>query len=617
VIARWATPRTLGLIAAAMAAIAAPRPSSGFGGTPPPPAEFCARGYAFAPAVPSSPVCVGGVVELELVTFHLLSLPGGACPTGGATVELASTLACDAGPGAGPVVIGPFALGVGPGFRSDRLVLPCVAGDACVLTVTATVELADGTTLWREVALPIDVVAPAAGGAPALEVRAIDPGGPIVGTHPGDQHCALMVVTNHDPSRTWTGALEAAFVATSGLPSEVSADPVRTAFALGDPGPGSRWPMAFGDDLAPGASIPLPGLPPDEIESRLDGPAFTLAPGASVEVSLHARPWGLCGEGACGVATLRAIGAFDGGGGGAAAGASTARWVDALHRPAYRLADAGAAARVSPDPGGGPGDLAVRVRPTADAADAAEIRVSIDPTLVLVDGAPASPTIARDAAQDLGPFAGRSTITLTPTGAAWGGDAGFELELAVIAQERGGPLDAFIAGAEAISAGTLGLGQAPLWRLAVELSEDPGGGTQVVETLVDLSWQISGYAITGAGGWRPLEVAGAFAASGAPGAGLRLSCAAAGGVAGETIAELRLFHDVRGFARPAPAPVCPGDVTGDGRTDVFDFAELAEAFGSSIGDPGFNPGADLNSDGAVDVFDFAELAEDFGCEPGA
>ncbi len=61
----------------------------------------------------------------------------------------------------------------------------------------------------------------------------------------------------------------------------------------------------------------------------------------------------------------------------------------------------------------------------------------------------------------------------------------------------------------------------------------------------------------------------------------------------------------------APAPGCPGDVNGDGSTDVFDFAELANGFGAG-------PGAsremgDLTGDGFVDVFDFAELAEDFGC----
>jgi hypothetical protein len=65
-----------------------------------------------------------------------------------------------------------------------------------------------------------------------------------------------------------------------------------------------------------------------------------------------------------------------------------------------------------------------------------------------------------------------------------------------------------------------------------------------------------------------------------------------------------------------PAPGCVGDVNGDGATDVFDFSDLAAAFGTAPGDPAWNPDADLNGDDAVDVFDFSELAADFGCGGG-
>jgi hypothetical protein len=58
-------------------------------------------------------------------------------------------------------------------------------------------------------------------------------------------------------------------------------------------------------------------------------------------------------------------------------------------------------------------------------------------------------------------------------------------------------------------------------------------------------------------------------------------------------------------------PICPGDVNGDGVTDVFDFADLAASFGAG---PGATRGqGDLNGDGFVDVFDFGDLAADFGC----
>ncbi len=61
----------------------------------------------------------------------------------------------------------------------------------------------------------------------------------------------------------------------------------------------------------------------------------------------------------------------------------------------------------------------------------------------------------------------------------------------------------------------------------------------------------------------------------------------------------------------APTPACKGDIDLDGRTDIFDFAIMADNFAAG-------PGAtrdigDLNGDGFVNTFDFAELAEDFSC----
>ena len=57
-------------------------------------------------------------------------------------------------------------------------------------------------------------------------------------------------------------------------------------------------------------------------------------------------------------------------------------------------------------------------------------------------------------------------------------------------------------------------------------------------------------------------------------------------------------------------PVCPGDVDGDGDTDVFDFGVLAANFGTGVP---FNTSGDLDGDGDVDVFDFGLLAAGFGC----
>ncbi len=63
---------------------------------------------------------------------------------------------------------------------------------------------------------------------------------------------------------------------------------------------------------------------------------------------------------------------------------------------------------------------------------------------------------------------------------------------------------------------------------------------------------------------------------------------------------------------PAPC-ACPGDVNGDGVTDVFDFGDLASNFGTGTPDCVGRAAGDLNCDGVVDVFDFGNLAADFGC----
>lgn len=61
----------------------------------------------------------------------------------------------------------------------------------------------------------------------------------------------------------------------------------------------------------------------------------------------------------------------------------------------------------------------------------------------------------------------------------------------------------------------------------------------------------------------------------------------------------------------ASPPACPGDVDGDGATDVSDFFELGGAFGTQSG--ATRTDGDLTGDGAVDVSDFFVLAADFGC----
>lgn len=57
---------------------------------------------------------------------------------------------------------------------------------------------------------------------------------------------------------------------------------------------------------------------------------------------------------------------------------------------------------------------------------------------------------------------------------------------------------------------------------------------------------------------------------------------------------------------------CPGDVNGDGSVTFQDLVALLASYGSSDGDPSFNPGADLNDDGTVDFGDLVELLGRYG-----
>ena len=61
----------------------------------------------------------------------------------------------------------------------------------------------------------------------------------------------------------------------------------------------------------------------------------------------------------------------------------------------------------------------------------------------------------------------------------------------------------------------------------------------------------------------------------------------------------------------SPPPACPGDINGDGVTNLNDFIILAANFGVTSG--ASRAQGDLNGDGAVNLDDFIILASDFGC----
>jgi hypothetical protein len=58
---------------------------------------------------------------------------------------------------------------------------------------------------------------------------------------------------------------------------------------------------------------------------------------------------------------------------------------------------------------------------------------------------------------------------------------------------------------------------------------------------------------------------------------------------------------------------CPGDVDGDGDTDLSDLAALLAAYLACEGDPDYNPAADFDGSGCIDLSDLAALLADYLC----
>jgi hypothetical protein len=55
-----------------------------------------------------------------------------------------------------------------------------------------------------------------------------------------------------------------------------------------------------------------------------------------------------------------------------------------------------------------------------------------------------------------------------------------------------------------------------------------------------------------------------------------------------------------------------GDLNVDGKVDRQDATAAANAFGSYLGHPRWNPNADINGDNIVDIYDAIILANNYG-----
>lgn len=59
-------------------------------------------------------------------------------------------------------------------------------------------------------------------------------------------------------------------------------------------------------------------------------------------------------------------------------------------------------------------------------------------------------------------------------------------------------------------------------------------------------------------------------------------------------------------------PPCNADFNADGDVDLGDFGDFGAAFGSMVGDVGYNTAADFDNDGDVDLSDFGTFGAEFG-----
>ncbi|MEM9595231.1 MAG: hypothetical protein AAGD06_13245 [Acidobacteriota bacterium] len=339
------------ILAVAVLWLASVAPAGACGGKPV--APFCGKTLVLAKAGPSNLLLPGGGTFDVPTTVYLSiveSPPGsGLCPVGPYAVDIDLTVTCSpAGDGAGSVT----GVTITNGYNQIDVPVTVPAGPAreCAITGEARAVLADATELSNRGDSVVCFVDPAPGdpSVPRLDLQHLLPGGEIAGIHPGDQASHRFVLTNNDPTETYTGNLGAEMRNASRLPTLVGPPiPGSDTFSISDPGPGDNFPIAFGDDLG-GSCLALPPDPLAPTVPTLSRP-IVLLPGQSEEFEIVSRPWGMCADGSCGEGTVVVEGAFsDGSDAFSCTGFVTA--AEIAQPPSFGWPDAGEVAVFLPPP---------------------------------------------------------------------------------------------------------------------------------------------------------------------------------------------------------------------------------------------------------------------------
>lgn len=76
--------------------------------------------------------------------------------------------------------------------------------------------------------------------------------------------------------------------------------------------------------------------------------------------------------------------------------------------------------------------------------------------------------------------------------------------------------------------------------------------------------------------------------------------------------NVREGYEISGVQTVDMGTLVEGDANVDGVINIYDFSLLGDAFGTSVGDPLFDPRVDFNNSMNVDILDFSLLASNYG-----